>query len=152
MSEVKEDSSKIVKKEDIIHSIQDNMHRDDFAAYMNFCVCKWKQLEAGQQVIDAIMDSVCKQWEISKQELLDSKNSEPRAMMFYVIKKQTKLSYTEIGDMFDKEKSWIYKLVNETAFMIEKHGKKSYIVKFESIQKDLSLKNIHPPCETLKKT
>ena len=54
--------------------------------------------------------------------------------------------------MFDKEKSWIYKLVNETAFMIEKHGKKSYIVKFESIQKDLSLKNIHPPCETLKKT
>ena len=70
----------------------------------------------------------------------------------HVIKKQTKLSYTEIGDMFDKEKSWIYKLVNETAFMIEKHGKKSYIVKFESIQKDLSLKNIHPPCETLKKT
>mgnify|MGYP000437975246 CR=1 FL=1 len=151
MSEVKEDSPNTVTKEDIISSIQDNMHRDDFAAYMNFCVCKWKQLEAVQQVIDAIMDSVCKQWEISKKELLDSKYSEPRAMMFYVIKKQTKLSYTEIGDMFDKERSFIHKLVNDMTFMIEKHGRKNFIVKLESIQKDLSLKNIYPPSEEVKK-
>ena len=151
MSEVKEDSPNTVTKEDIISSIQDNMHRDDFAAYMNFCVCKWKQLEAVQQVIDAIMDSVCKQWEISKKELLDSKYSEPRAMMFYVIKKQTKLSYTEIGDMFDKERSFIHKLVNDMTFMIEKHGRKNFIVKLESIQKDLSLKNIYPPSDEVKK-
>ena len=146
MSEEK-DSTKtvVVKKEDIISSIQENMHRDDFAAYMNFCVSRWKQLEAGQQIIDAIMDSVCKQWEISRQELLLSKFSEPRAMMFYVIKKQTKLSYTEIGDMFDKERSFIHKLVNDMTFMIEKHGRKNFLVKLECIQKDLSLKNIHPP-------
>lgn len=136
---------KVVKKEDIISSIQENMHRDDFAAYMNFCVCKWKKLEAGQQVIDAIMDSVCKQWDISRKELLDSKFRDPRAMMFYVIKKQTKLSYREISEMFDKERSFIHKLVNDMTFMVEKHGRKSFVVKFESIQKDLSLKNIHPP-------
>lgn len=130
----------LIKKEDIISSIQENMHRDDFAAYMNFCICRWKQLEADQQFIDAIMDAVCKQWQISKQELLDSKYSEPRAMMFYVIKKQTKLSYTEIGNMFDKERSFIHKLVNDMTFMLEKLGRKSFVNKLESIKEDLCLK------------
>lgn len=145
-------SSGNVKKEDIISSIQQNMHRDDFAAYMNFCVCRWKQLEAGQQVIDAIIDSVCKQWEVSKSELLNSKHSgEPRAMMYYIIKKQTDLSYTEISDMFNKERSFIHKLVNDMAFMVERHARKSIITKFESIVNDLSLKNIHVPYVSQKK-
>lgn len=149
--EVKDSPKTVITKEDIMSSIQDNMHRDDFAAYMNFCVCKWKQLEAGQKVIDEIMDSVCKQWEMTKKELLDGKFSEPRAMMYYVIKKQTDLSYSDIGEIFHKERSFIHKLVNDMAFMVEKHARKNFVTKFESIKKDLSLKNIHPNSETLKK-
>ncbi len=108
------------QKKEILSVIQSNMHREDFAQYMNYCVKKWKRLEIDLEIIDAIMASICKQWSISKEELIaDKKFSEPRAMMFYVIKKQIKLSYGEIGEMFRTSKSYIHKAVDDIAILIE---------------------------------
>lgn len=106
---------------DILYVIQRNMQRADFAKYMDFCVKKWNRLEVDLQIIDAIMSSICKQWSISKEELIaNRKFTEPRAMMYYVIKKQVKLSYGEIAEMFKKQKSYIKKSVDDVTFLLEK--------------------------------
>lgn len=133
----------------ILSEIKGNLHRDDFVKYMEFCVKKWKRLDVELQVIDAIMTSICKQWDISKQELMDEKKlAKPRAMMYYVIKKQVDLSYGEIGEMFGVSKSYIHKAVDDIAFLVENQNgrplfkhQKNIMVTFQSIQKDLSRKN-----------
>ena len=131
------------KQSEILSVIQGNMHREDFAQYMNYCVKKWKRLEVDLEIIDAIMSSICKQWSISKKDLIgDNKLAEPRAMMYYVIKKQVKLSYGEIGEMFSCSKGYIHKAVNDVTFMVEQHGHKDLVKIFQRIQKDLSVKNI----------
>ena len=138
------------KKQDcseILSEIKGNMHRDDFVTYMSFCVKKWKRLETELQVIDAIMDSICKQWKIPKDKLIHNGNrerkfSEPRAMMYYVIKKQVHLSYGEIGEIFNISKGYIHKAVDDITFLVEERGQKDVVSIFLSIQKDLSKKNV----------
>jgi len=128
---------------EILSVIQDNLHRDDFAKYINFCVKKWKRLEVELEIVDAIMSSICKQWKISKQDLIQNKKfSEPRSMMYYVIKKQVKLSYREIGEMFSTRESYIHKAVHDITFLVEEHRQKDMVNIFESIQNDLSAKNV----------
>lgn len=135
----------------ILSEIKGNLHRDDFVKYMEFCVKKWKRLDVELQIIDAIMASICKAWNVSKQELMNEKKmAEPRAMMYYVIKKQVDLSYQEIGEMFGINKSYIHKAVDDIAFLVEDQGdrrvplkqQKNMVTIFQSIQKDLSKKNV----------
>jgi hypothetical protein len=129
------------KSPEILSEIKGNMHREDFATYMGFCVKKWKRLEVELQIVDAIISSICKQWNISKEKLMDDRKfAEPRALMYYIIKKQVKLSYGEIGEMFGVNKSYIFKSVTDITFLVEGHGQKSMVTAFQSIQKDLSKK------------
>ena len=127
------------KQPEILSVIQENMHREDFAEYMKYCVKKWKRLEVDLQIIDAIMSSICKQWNISKGELIDDKKfAEPRSMLYYVIRKQVHLSYGEIGEMFCVSKGYIHKAVDDITFLVEEHRHKNMVSIFECIQKDLS--------------
>jgi hypothetical protein len=109
------------KQIEILSLIQGNMYRVDFLQYMSYCVNKWKRLEVDLEIIDSIMTSICKQWNISKKELIeDKKFSEPRSMMYYIIKKNIKLSYGEIGDMFRISKSYVKKSYDDIAYVLEK--------------------------------
>jgi|688.fasta_scaffold03012_23 hypothetical protein len=108
------------KQIEILSSIQGNMHRVDFLQYMSYCVNKWKRLEVDIDIIDSIMTSICKQWNISKKELIENKKfAEPRSMMYYIIKKNIKLSYGEIGDMFRISKSYVKKSYDDIAYVLE---------------------------------
>lgn len=120
------------KQTDVLSLITANMHREDFSSYMGFCVKKWKRLEVDLQIIDAIISSICKQWSVSKESLVaDKKLAEPRAMMYYVIKRQVNLSYGEIGEMFRISKSYIKKSVDDIAFIVEKKDEKKELSKTE---------------------
>ena len=130
------------QKQEISSFIDEHMQRNDFVMYMNYCVKKWKRLEIDLQIIDSIMSSVCKHWDISKDKLMeDKKLYEPRAMMYYIIKKQINLSYGEMGELFCKQKSYIHKAIDDMTFLVEQRGKKDVVVSLQSIKNDLTLKN-----------
>ena len=122
----------------ILSVIEANIHRKDFAHYMDFCVKKWQKLELELQLVDNIISSICRQWHISKPELIDDKKfAEPRAIMYYIIKKQMNLSYGEIGVLFNKGKGYIHKAVDDMTFVIEKNAQKELCDKLSLIQKDI---------------
>jgi hypothetical protein len=116
-------TNSINKQEEILTAIRGNMSNTDFAQYMNYCVKKWERLKVDLEIIDAIMGSICAQWNISKNDLVaDKKFADARAMMYYVIKKQINLSYGEIGEMFRISKSYVHKAVDDVAFVVENNG------------------------------
>jgi hypothetical protein len=113
----------INKQEEILTAIRGNMSNQDFARYMNYCVKKWERLKVDLEILDAIMGSICAQWNISKNDLIaDKKFADARAMMYYVIKKQINLSYGEIGEMFRISKSYVHKAVDDIAYVVENNG------------------------------
>lgn len=125
---------------EIISKIEANMHRDDFANYMDFCVKKWQKLDTELQVIDTIISSICREWKISKGQLIEDKRFvDARAIMFYIIKKQMNMTYSEIAIMFNKGKGHIHKMVDDISFVIEKQSQKELCVKFDSISRNLTL-------------
>lgn len=123
--------------------IQGNIHRDDFKKYLALCLRKWENLKVELEIIDAIMGSICKHWNISRQELIEDKAyMEPRFLMYYIIKKELVLSYGEIGEIFDRPKSYIHKAVDDMVFFVEQNGKKrsKLVDMVNSVKNDLEQK------------
>jgi chromosomal replication initiation ATPase DnaA len=125
-------------EQEIMASIQVNIHRDDFRKYLGLCVRKWERLKVELEIIDAIMGSICKHWGISRQELLEEPTKmEPRSMMYYIIKREVSLSYGEIGEIFGRPKSYVHKAVDGMAFFIEEHNKRDLVHMFHNVRNDL---------------
>ncbi len=112
----------------VIQEIQKNMHRQDFTKYMKFCMVEWQRQSIELDKIDEIMTSICKQWNISKHDLMGDKTymrfTKPRAMMYYAIKKYIDLSYDEMSKMFQIRKSYIKKLVDNITFLLNQKPEK----------------------------
>jgi chromosomal replication initiation ATPase DnaA len=126
----------------IMESIQGNMDREDFQKYIAYCVKKWDRLKVEMEVVDVIISSICKQWGVSKSKLIeDKKLAEPRALTYYIIKKEINLSYAEIGEIFGINKSYIHKAITDVSFLVEKHGQENLVNMFNLVQNELLSKN-----------
>lgn len=125
---------------EILSKIESNMHRNDFANYMGLCIKKWQKLDTELQMVDAIISSVCREWKISKSQLIDDKKfADARAIMFYIVKKQMNMSYSEMSTLFNKGKGYIHKATKIISTTIKNHPQKELCIKFKSISHNLTL-------------
>jgi hypothetical protein len=118
---------KLECSEEILSVIQEKIQNNNFVKYMDFCLSRWNRLETNLKIIDTVISIVCKKWNITEEELLHEKrkHSEARAMMYYIVKNQIKLSYGEMSYMFHKHKSFIKKSVDVISELLEDCSKKN---------------------------
>lgn len=128
-----------ITEKDVMALIEGNMQQADFSKYLTLCVKKWERLKVELEIIDAIVCSICKHWGISKKELIEGKQyTEPRSFMYYIIKRQVRtLSYSEIGEIFNRPKSYVHKAVDDMAFFVEQNGNKHIANMFTVVKKEL---------------
>jgi chromosomal replication initiation ATPase DnaA len=100
----------IIDKETLLSVVHENSEKPEFRYFLESCIRKWEQVRPEMELIDCVMDSVCKTWNISKKELLsERKYCEARSLFFYIIHKKLNLTYEVIGDMFGRLRANVYK-------------------------------------------
>lgn len=141
----------MVKKVEINNSVlmtyvSDNINDVEFAVFLDSCISKWSKMKPECDTMDIIMQTICERYKITVDELIKGKkNTVPRSIMFYMIRKTLKdLSFETLGDIFERQKSYVYKSYDEAKFMIERHKKKDAISLVSTIKNNLKSQNLLP--------
>lgn len=99
----------IMDKETLLSVVHKNSEKPEFRYFLESCIRKWEQVRPEMELIDCLMDSICRTWNISRAELLsERKYFEARSLFFYLIHKKVNLSYEIIGDMFGRVKGNVH--------------------------------------------
>jgi len=121
-----------ISKMEVMQKIEARIDNPTFLYFLDELLKKWEVEEKELEKIDNIMESICKEWGVTRKELMENrKNYEPRAVLFYMLKKHLKYSYETISKMFDKSKGNIWKLIDDLTFRINtmQDGKQAQRIK-----------------------
>jgi hypothetical protein len=125
---------KIMTKEEIRVFLDNHLDNPYFIFFLNSFLPKWVDLTEERLAIMQCVDSICKHWNCTKDELyLDKKRHEPRGVLFCLLKKHLDLSFEIIGDMFLKKKSQVHKIVTQVEFVIKQGKKKELIDRIDAV-------------------
>jgi len=105
-----------VLKEELLAKIAGNYSSYDFILYLHHSIDKWNEIEKKNNTIDRIINSVCEKHKIEKEELIRSNNHIDyyiRGGVFYAIKTRLNLSYNDISIIFKRNKSYVFKIIND---------------------------------------
>ena len=116
----------------------------EFNIYLSSCLNKWKDIKPQCLIMDVIMNTICDNYKINANDLIyGKKHGVPRSIMLYMIKTTLKnLSFETLSDIFEREKSFIFKSYAEAEFMVERHKKKDAILLVLTIKNNLKSKNL----------
>lgn len=110
-----------ISKDEIMSLLNGQIDRDDFRVYIHTCIKKWDRIKVEMEIIDKVIDAICRHWDISKDDLLGGRNPNPRFLMYYIIKTDLSLSYQDIGEMFGHSKSYVHKGVDDISNIIQNY-------------------------------
>ena len=133
-----------IEKDEIMSLLDGQMNRGDFRAYIYSCIKKWDRIKQEMEIIDIIINTICKHWGITKDDLLGGRNPNPRFLMYYIIKTDLSLSYKDIGEMFGHPKSYVHKGVDDISNIMQNHsviGGRHIVRVFDLVMGELRPKN-----------
>lgn len=137
-----------VLKEELLAKIADNYSSYDFILYLHHNIDKWNQIENKNNTIDRIIKVVCDAHKIEKDELIRSNNHIDyyiRGGVFYAIKTRLSLSYNEISVIFKRNKSYVFKIINDIEALLNmKANSHSSLLKgvIELVDSEINKNNI----------
>lgn len=103
-------------KEELLKEIASNYFNYDFLSYLNHCIEKWNEHDKKNNIIDTVINSVCKKYDIERTDLFKSNSPIDyyiRGGVLYMIKKKLDLSYGDIAVHFKRTKSYVFKIIND---------------------------------------
>ncbi len=121
----------------ILNNVKSAIDKPAFRYYMASCLKVWNEtLGPETEIVDQVVESICGIYSLTIEELVNGKKTEPRALLFYVIKKHVKtLSYEIIGDMFNRNKSYVFEKLTQIEFLVEKRKEKRLVSAIFEIEK-----------------
>ncbi len=126
--------------------INKNITDQEFVIYIDSCLKKWPDIKPECKIMDIVMDTICANYTITIDELIfGKKNMVPRSITLYMIKKSIKnLSFDTLGEMFGRQKSYVFKSYDDAKFMIERHKKKDVLLIVSDIKMNLKNADLLP--------
>ena len=129
-----------ISKAGVMQKIEERIDNPTFLYFLDDLLKKWEVEEKELEKIDNLMESICREWSVTRRELMeDRRNHEPRAVLFYMLKTHLKYSYETISSMFDKSKGNIWKLVDDLTFRINTLQDGKEATRIKSIEENIIL-------------
>jgi chromosomal replication initiation ATPase DnaA len=126
--------------------VNDHIDKPEFAYFLKSCLDKWAPVKLECDIMDAIMKFICDHYKITPEELIHGKKAAiPRSLMFYLMKRSLKkLSFETLGDIFKRQKSYVYKCFDDAKFMVQRHKRKDPIFVVTEVETLLKLERLVP--------
>ena len=122
----------------ILEKVSHYSKQPEFRYFLDSCIKKWDEVRPEMELIDCIMDSICRKWKISKTDLIKERRYvEPRSLFFYLIHKRVNLSYEIIGDMFGRVKGNVHSGAKNIEYMLETRKQQNLVEAYHAVESDL---------------